>query len=239
MKKYPLGVDFHPSPLFNLVENPWDCINALHKRMVIAHQLERFLRFDKVAMELKTLDLACFYGEQYTLISRMRKARGCSFNYVGIDIDDRKLEVARKINPGATFIEHDLNNLENLDLSGFNSLVCTDIPESMDFDSGISMINSAMNFLVTGGVASIGFYTIYNGGRQNSGGWTIKNVRLELEKSGFSILSSFYLDAAKTDTSPLFSERKLDRIPYQIAKGVITPVMTDLVGPHAVICIRK
>lgn len=111
-KDYPAGVSVGElSPLFDISRKPWLLLSSLLRQYTVAYTVLKYtgcLPGWKVeGRPLRILDVACGYGELYTLLRDARRAPGTEINYVGVDLDADKLEVAKILRPNIKVREMD------------------------------------------------------------------------------------------------------------------------------------
>lgn len=74
------------------------------------------------------LDLGCGNGQLYEFF----KKQGWSCNYTGVDFSDSLLDVARRENPDATFVQGDINQLSTLVTRKFDFVIYSHVIEMLE-----------------------------------------------------------------------------------------------------------
>ena len=86
------------------------------------------MRSDASKVNPSILDLGCGNGQLYEFF----KEQDWSCDYTGVDFSDALLDVARRQNPEATFIQGDVNNLSSLINSKFDYVIYSHVIEMLE-----------------------------------------------------------------------------------------------------------
>lgn len=156
---YPPGVSVGElSPLFDFSRKPWLMLAGALRQLTVAwtvqYHTETNAAWKRKGRELKILDAACGYGELYTLLRDARRAPGTVYNYIGIDLDQEKLAVARLLRKNIDVREMDVRGV----LAGmlperpFDVIVSSETLEHVQREEGIQLVNDFYSLLKDGGL---------------------------------------------------------------------------------------
>lgn len=158
---YPPGVSVGElSPLFDFSRKPWLLLQATLRQLVTAYTVLEWThtRYQWTnakltqGYRLHVLDAACGYGELYTLLRDYRKVKGVQLDYLGVDLDREKLEVARLLRPNIDVREMNVLDIERLPQAPFNVVVSGETLEHLEQEDGKRFILSMVNVLEPGGI---------------------------------------------------------------------------------------
>ncbi len=106
----PDGVNWEDSPLLDFSKRPsLTLLPDLIRLMVVGNLVSMYGGLLEENGHCRILDVAAGYGELYAYLQNNRKARGAKWEYVGLDVDDRKQARAQKQFPK---IDYRLANFE-------------------------------------------------------------------------------------------------------------------------------
>jgi len=236
---YPFGVDLNQSPLYDLVDDPWNHLDRLHRKMIVVHQIIKQMRMDKESVALDILDFGCSYGEGFTLLKRFHNHKGTLVNYAGLDIDEDKLAIAREINPHGNFYRVDLRHLDKwANLPSFNAAMCADIPECLSHGEKMKLMKDVGNLLFQDGILVIGFCTPAARTRKNTDGWYADSVADMLRSVGFLEIDYFHLGLPADTLAPDYDKHDFSRTPIAISKSFLSS-LSSRIGPNGIVIARK
>jgi len=144
----------------------------------------------------KMLDAGCGPGNitKYLLTQRP------DFNITGTDIAPNMIDLARKNNPGAEFTVLDTRQISNF-TAQFDGIICGFCLPYLEENDVRKFISDAFRLLTENGVFYLSFVegdSSNSGFRESSSGdlvyfhyYTLENIRLKLESTGFKNLRLF------------------------------------------------
>lgn len=200
-KGYPPGVSCGElSPLFDFSRKPWLLLGDTLRLLTLAHTVLHWTELTPVwgnkgkGRTVKLLDVACGYGELYTLLRDARKVKGGNFDYLGIDLDVEKVMVGNTLRPGANLETMDLNRIWALP-SDWDVVVSGDTLEHVTREEGVDFIDNVAGIVKPDGLFILTVPTpamsIRATRKFHVFEWPRTELIAELELAGFIVLDDF------------------------------------------------
>src|SRR4051812_5081957 len=104
LKDMPAGVNWEDSPLFDFTRSPrLSLFPDLCRLLQVGWLSIHYSQVDTLPKKIKLLDVACGFGELLKILRSQRLAKDARIQYIGLDIDNRKLTRARELMPKGDF----------------------------------------------------------------------------------------------------------------------------------------
>ena len=238
----PMGTSWEESPVLDFSKDPrMSLLPDLFRHMCIGYMAFKYSGLEVEDNYVRILDAGCGYGEQYSIITHMRKARGCIIDYIGLDVDPRKKERADKLFPNIDFRLHDLTKDFGLVIGQekFDVVLSSEVLEHLEKEDGIFYLNQCMEHLVDGGTMIL---TTPNEHRRDENPWHLyewdyAELREHIVEQGWTILDEFYLkpNVASVQTEFALQKRNM-RMPNEVMRAVL---FGDAPGAQSVFVFTK
>jgi 2-polyprenyl-3-methyl-5-hydroxy-6-metoxy-1,4-benzoquinol methylase len=211
------------------------------RQFCIAHMAGYYGGFEQPDHTVRILDAGAGFGELWHIINPMRKAAGVRVDYVAIDVDPRKQDLAVEMYPKMDYRLGDFT-VEFDDLvpeRDFDVVLSTEVLEHLAHNDGKNYLEDCMSRLRGDGVLLL---TTPNEEKQTTNPWHLyewPNQELHdffLER-GYEIVDKFYMRprVASIDEEIALENRKA-RMPSEILRAVL---FGDAVGAISVFVVRN
>ena len=239
-EEYEQGVSVEMSPLFDFSKEPWMLLHVLMNQLVMAHLVMKYTGMEDYEVDCTVLDVGAGYGELYTLLRRARKAKGVSFTYIGVDVDKDKAIIARQLRPEIDYRVLDMRKLTELEDTPVDCVACIGVLEHVPEQDGIKLLQDMAEVLYEDGVMILEFASPESRSHRDNPfhihEWTNEEVVAVLEPCGMELLDKFYLSSPKKSWE--IQDERLDRIPVNLARNVMS-VMSNAMGNDGVVICKK
>jgi len=244
---YPPGVSVGElSPLFDFSRKPWLVLAATLRQLIVAHNI---LKWTKTAANwanretgrhLRVLDAACGYGEQYTLLRDARRTKGTSFTYIGVELDQEKVAVARLLRRNIDVREMDVLNISSLDEEPFDVVISADTLEHLTKPDGIDYFQQLVDAVATNGIIVMTVPTPNHHNKTHKYHlyeWSRGELLNLVEDSGLLILDEFTLFSHKREWDAVFDPQ--GRLPVDIVRPVASCALNEIEGTTQMVIAEK
>jgi SAM-dependent methyltransferase len=236
-ENYETGVSIELCPLFDFSIEPWMLLRHLLRELILTHQVVRYTGIDKEPRDLKILDVACGYAEQYTLIGRVRKAGGTKIKYVGVDIDRDKKVIAQQLRANVDYRIMDVLDIDTLPEVPFDVIICGETIEHFEEEKGIEFLEKMHEVLAPEGLLVMSFPTTLSETHRDNPFhlrlWDMVEMKELVEGLDMIVLDEFHLGVGKK-----FWEIDSPRLPTELMR-TFASVVSEQEGPQAILIARK
>jgi SAM-dependent methyltransferase len=211
----------------------------MHRELILAHQVVRFTKMDKVPAIVNVLDVACGYAEQFTLLSRIMKAGGTKLKYVGVDIDEDKKVVAQQLRSTVDFRIMDILDIKNITDVTFNVIICGETIEHVEEAKAIEFMSVMCSVLEHKGFLIMSFPTKMSETHRDNPFhirlWDLLEVIEIMKANDMEILDAFHLGVPKA-----WWGYSTERIPAEIFRTAMSAMVgSEAPGPDAILVCQK
>ena len=236
--EYSAGINWEDSPLFDFARSPRlslfpDLCRLLNVGWLALH----YAGVIKEEKKIKLLDAACGFGELNRIIKSQRIAKGARVQYIGIDIDPRKIKRAEEMMKTGDFRLLPMQEITSLvrglsvgqpaDRDLFDVIVSTESLEHINREAGIRFLADCADILRVGGHFIITCPTpaIHRDNEWHLHEWEVEELTIELAKLPFEVVDQFFMKSPVRILGIPPTIRS--RVPNEMLRGVLSPGAAD------------
>ena len=212
----------------------------------VCHIMFQLGQFTQENNHIRIFDAGTGCGECYGVLSVMRKAAGVTMDYIGIDVDLRKNEIAKLYYPKLDYRLCDFTIQEELDEAvpedNFDIALSTEVLEHLLKEDGENYLRFIYNKLKPGGYFIL---TTPNEEKQSTNPWhryEWPNKELSgfvTETLGYEVIDQFFMRPDIRDVEKAY-EGQIDKLRYRVPTQIIRAcLMHDEKGAIQAYVLRK
>lgn len=221
----PAGVNWEDSPLFDFPRSP---------RLSLFPDLCRLLQVGWLSLQysgvldgpqhIRLLDVASGFGELLRILRSQRLAKGARIQYIGLDIDDRKVKRAREMMPKGDFRIGMIQDILTLFDSKFDVIASTETLEHVEKDDGIKFLSDCYQLLNPGGHLILTCATphLHRENHWHLHEWEDKELEEVIANQPWIIKDHFFMKAPVRAIGKDKMPKLAKRVPNEMIRGVLS-----------------
>lgn len=246
VKDWPPGVTVGElSPLFDISRKPWLLLGQFLRQFQVAHTVLKHTGclpgWKVTGQELRILDAAAGYGELYTLLRDARRAPGTVIEYIGVDLDDNKVDVGTVLRPNIDLRVLNVLDIPDLGDERFNVVVSSETLEHLEHRDGMKFIGRINRVLEPNGLLVLTCPTPAMSERKKHPHHLYEWERIELvsavKSAGFNIIDQYPLMSHERDWE--LAPQAAERLPNDIVRPTASALLSVAEGTGTMLVARK